>query len=147
MHNPKLIVLDEPTGGLDPLMQKNFFDLLREENKKGVTIFFSSHILSEVQKLCGRVAIIKEGELIKIESMSDLFKNNYKRFHLDLKQEVEKNFFNMPGVSDLRVTGSQVSFLYNGDINIAAKKILQLELLDLLVDEPDLEEIFMHYYK
>lgn len=66
LHEPKLIILDEPTGGLDPLMQQKFFDLLREENEKGVTILFSSHILSEVQKLCDRVAIIKEGRIIKV---------------------------------------------------------------------------------
>lgn len=147
LHSPKLIVLDEPTGGLDPLIQKNFFDLLKEESKKGATVFFSSHILSEVQRLCDRVAIIKEGELIKIESMDDLTKNNYKRFHVDLKQKVEKNFFNIPGVNDLKIADSQVSFIYKGDINTMAKKILQLDLLDLIIDEPDLEEIFMHYYK
>ena len=66
LHEPKLIILDEPTGGLDPLMQQRFFDLLRDENKKGATILFSSHILSEVQKLCDRVAIIKDGKIIKI---------------------------------------------------------------------------------
>jgi ABC-2 type transport system ATP-binding protein len=71
LHDPKLIILDEPTGGLDPLMQQKFFDLIHEENKKGATIFLSSHILSEVQRLCDRVAIIKEGKIIQVEKMSD----------------------------------------------------------------------------
>ena len=70
LHEPKLIILDEPTSGLDPLMQQKFFDLLEEENKKGATILFSSHILSEVQRLCNRVAIIKEGKIIKVEKIS-----------------------------------------------------------------------------
>lgn len=147
LHSPKLIILDEPTGGLDPLMQKNFFDLLREENKKGATIFFSSHILSEVQKLCDRVAIIKEGQLVKIESMDTLSKNNYKRFHLSLKHKVDKNIFDISGVNNLQVTDSQVSFLFKGDINMVIRKIAGIDLDDLLVDEPDLEEIFMHYYR
>jgi len=147
LHSPKLIILDEPTIGLDPLIQKNFFDLLRQENKAGTTIFFSSHILSEVQKLCDRVAIIKEGELIKVESMGNLAKNNYKRFRLTSKQKVEKDFFDIPGVSDLKVAESQVSFLYKGDVNTITHKLVQLDLTDLFVDEPDLEEIFMHYYR
>lgn len=147
LHSPKLIFLDEPTGGLDPLMQRNFFDLLNEENKKGATIFFSSHILSEVQKLCHRVAIVKEGELIDIESMDTVAEKKYKRFNITVKQKVENDFFNMSGVSDLKIINSQVSFLYKGDINTVARKITQLDLIDLFIDEPDLEEIFMHYYR
>ena len=82
LHEPKLIILDEPTSGLDPLMQQKFFDLLQQENKKGTTVLFSSHILSEVQKLCSRVAIIKEGRIIKVETMSALTEDNYKRSSL-----------------------------------------------------------------
>ncbi len=78
LHEPKLLILDEPTGGLDPLMQNTFFELLAEERKKGTTIFFSSHILSEVQKMCDRVAIIKEGELVKVETIENLTKKNLK---------------------------------------------------------------------
>jgi ABC-2 type transport system ATP-binding protein len=147
LHSPKLIILDEPTGGLDPLIQRNFFDLLRDESQKGATIFFSSHILSEVQKLCDRVAIVKEGELINIESMTDLANTNYKRFHVTSKQQVAKEYFDIPGVSDLKIEDSQTSFLYKGDINTIARKITELDLLDLFIDEPDLEEIFMHYYR
>lgn len=147
LHSPKLIILDEPTGGLDPLMQKNFFDLLREENKKGATIFFSSHILSEVQKLCDRVAIIKEGELVNIESMDDLARSNYKRFHITVNQEVAKDYFAISGVSDLSMTNSHVSFIYKGDINIVLRKVVEIDLADVLIGEPDLEEIFMHYYR
>jgi ABC-2 type transport system ATP-binding protein len=79
LHNPKLLILDEPTTGLDPLMQENFFELLRSENRKGMTIFFSSHLLSEVQMLCKRVAIIKEGKIIKVVDIETLRKKGLKK--------------------------------------------------------------------
>lgn len=79
LHSPKLIILDEPTSGLDPLMQKKFFDLIQEENRNGATVFFSSHILSEVQKMCDRVGFIKEGKLIKLDTMASLKEDSYKR--------------------------------------------------------------------
>ena len=83
LHNPKLLILDEPTTGLDPLMQSVFFDLLRSENKKGMTIFFSSHILSEVQMLCKRVAIIKEGKIIQMEDIDNLRKKQLKKVSIE----------------------------------------------------------------
>jgi ABC-2 type transport system ATP-binding protein len=147
LHDPDLIMLDEPTGGLDPLMQKNFFELLREENRAGKTVFFSSHILSEVQKICHRVAIIKEGELIKIESMESLIQHNYKRVQLDAKQKLERALFDFEGVSDLKLEDERVSFLYKGDVNTIAAKIAQIDLVDFTVDEPELEDIFLHYYQ
>lgn len=147
LHSPKLIILDEPTGGLDPLMQQKFYDILKNENKKGATIFFSSHVLSEVQKLCDRVAIIKDGKLVKIESMKDLAKNNYKRFKLFPKNMIDKSVFNINGVKNLKISKKEIEFIYRGDINIINAKILGLDLMDLRIDEPDLEEIFMHYYK
>lgn len=147
LHSPKLIILDEPTGGLDPLMQQKFYDLLRAENKKGATIFFSSHVLSEVQKLCDRVAIIKDGKLIKIESIKDLAKNNHKRFLIITKDSFDKNIFNIDGVKNLKISGPEIKFLYKGDINIINKIILSLNLLDIRIDEPDLEEVFLHYYE
>jgi ABC-2 type transport system ATP-binding protein len=148
LHEPKLIILDEPTGGLDPLIQQNFFNLLREENKKGATILFSSHILSEVQKLCHRVAIIKDGEIIRVETISSLLENNYRRFKLDTATHVDKQYFDdIKGVSDLVVDGKAVSFLYRGRINEAIRTVAKLDLTNILVEEPDLEEIFLHYYQ
>jgi ABC-2 type transport system ATP-binding protein len=147
LHEPKLIILDEPTGGLDPLMQQRFFDLLREENKKGVTILFSSHILSEVQKLCDRVAIIKDGKIVKIDNIKDLAKDTHKRFKLEFKGEIDrKQVTELIGVSDLAFDDNNASFLLKGNINEAIKLIAGFELTNLLVEEPDLEEIFMHYY-
>ena len=147
LHSPKLIILDEPTGGLDPLIQQKFFDILKVENKKGATILFSSHILSEVQKLCGRVAIIKEGKIIKVEEISSLIKNTYKRITLDSAKVLKETDFKIPGISDFKSTSGSVSFLYNGDINIVTKVIAGQNLTNLLIQEPDLEEIFLHYYK
>ncbi|MBL4953235.1 ABC transporter ATP-binding protein [Neobacillus sp. OS1-32] len=147
LHEPKLIILDEPTSGLDPLMQQKFFDLLKEENKKGTTILFSSHILSEVQKMCDRVAIIKEGELVKVEKISTLKENNHKRFKLETKAPMPQGFLQIAGVQNLEIDGLHVSFLYSGNINLMLQKLAQLELLNLWIEEPDLEEIFMHYYE
>jgi ABC-2 type transport system ATP-binding protein len=147
LHEPKLIILDEPTSGLDPLMQQKFFDLLKEENKKGTTILFSSHILSEVQKMCDRVAIIKEGQIVKVEKISTLKENNHKRFKLETKSLIEKGFFNLAGVTNMEVKDHMVTFLYSGNINIIMKKLSEIELTNLWIEEPDLEEIFMHYYE
>ena len=145
-HEPKLIILDEPTGGLDPLIQQEFFNLLKDENAKGATILFSSHILSEVQKLCDRVAIIKEGTIIKVEQIKTLLENSTKRFKLELNTVPDSSVFGIAGVSDLAAAGNSVSFLYRGRVNDITKILAEQNLIDLLVEEPDLEEIFMHYY-
>lgn len=147
LHEPKLIILDEPTSGLDPLMQQKFFDLLKEENKKGTTILFSSHILSEVQKLCDRVAIIKEGKIITVEKISTLKENNHKKIKIETISNIDKNYFNIEGVSNLEIKDNTVSFLFRGNINLIMKNLSSIELSNLWVDEPDLEEIFMHYYE
>ncbi|MFA9396657.1 MAG: ABC transporter ATP-binding protein [Clostridiaceae bacterium] len=147
LHEPKLIILDEPTSGLDPLMQQKFFDLLLEENKKGTTILFSSHILSEVQKLCDRVAIIKEGKIVKVEKISTLKENNYKKIKIEVESDIDKNIFNITGVSNLVIDKNIITFLYKGDINLIVEKICKIKIKNLWVEEPDLEEIFMHYYE
>lgn len=146
LHEPKLIILDEPTSGLDPLMQQKFFDIIMDENKNGATVFFSSHILSEVQKMCSRVAFIKEGKIIKLEKMSTLQENNYKRISIEAKSDINKEIFNIRGVSDLEVKDNTANFIFKGNINSIMKKINEIELLNISIGEPDLEEIFMHYY-
>ena len=147
LHEPKLLILDEPTSGLDPLMQQKFFELLEMENKKGATILFSSHILSEVQKLCNRVAIIKEGKLVTVEKISTLQENNYKKFKIDTKSAVGEDDFNLTGVTNLEVKGHIVSFLFKGNINLVLKKIAEMDITNIWIEEPDLEEIFLHYYE
>lgn len=147
LHEPKLIILDEPTSGLDPLMQQKFFDLILEENKKGATVLFSSHILNEVQKLCHRVAIIKEGRIIKVENINTLNENNYKKFKVEMVSHVDKEYFNISGVNDLTIKNNIVSFLFRGDINDMVEKLHGIKIANLWIEEPSLEEIFMHYYK
>ena len=146
LHEPKLIILDEPTSGLDPLMQQNFFELLEEENKKGATILFSSHILNEVQRLCNRVAIIKEGKIVTVEKISTLQENTYKKFKIEAKLKLEPPYFHLTGVNNLEVKDNVASFLFKGNINTVMKKIADIEITNLWIEEPDLEEIFMHYY-
>ncbi|MFA5867211.1 MAG: ABC transporter ATP-binding protein [Actinomycetota bacterium] len=147
IHDPKLIILDEPTGGLDPLMQQKFFELVHEENRKGATIFLSSHVLSEVQRLCDRVAIIKEGRIIQIEKMSDLAQSNYSQFRVVANKPIEPGYFDMPGISNLQTNTTRASFLFKGNLNTITRKLADLDLQSLLVEEPDLEEIFLHYYE
>jgi len=147
LHEPKLIILDEPTSGLDPLMQQKFFNLLKEENKKGTTILFSSHILSEVQKLCNRVAIIKEGKIIKVEKISTLQENNYKKIKIEVQSDIDKDFFNINGVNNLDIKDNIITFLFKGNINLITRKLHEINIFNIWIEEPDLEEIFMHYYE
>ncbi len=146
LHSPKVIILDEPTSGLDPLMQHEFFDIIREENERGATVLFSSHILSEVQRLCDRVAIIKEGSIIRIDEMAAINRQAYKQFRItsgDLRQA------DLPpsDVSDFHQDGNELSFLFRGDIDAMLKLISRYHVTDIQIEEPTLEEIFMHYYE
>ncbi len=147
LHEPKLIILDEPTSGLDPLMQQKFFDLILEENKKGATVLFSSHILGEVQKLCNRVAIIKEGRIIKVEDIKTLQESNYKKFKVEATTGLDKGYFDIAGVNNLETKNNIISFIFSGDINLIVEKLSEIKIANLWVEEPSLEEIFMHYYK
>ncbi|XMB67525.1 ABC transporter ATP-binding protein [Mycoplasmatota bacterium zrk1] len=146
LHSPKLLVLDEPTSGLDPLMQQKFFKLIAEENKKGATVLFSSHILSEVQQLCDRVAIIKDGEIVSVEDVKALQHDNYKKFTVR-GTGLNNGKFNIDGVTQLVERDDKVKFFYKGDINKIIEIVSKLVLTDLVVEEPTLEEIFMHYYE
>jgi len=146
LHSPKLIVLDEPTSGLDPLMQKKFFDIIEGENKKGATVFFSSHILAEVQSLCNRVAIIKDGAIIKIDDINTLREDNYKKITLRGLSNDAKHLL-IEGVTNVDYSIDTLKFFYKGDINHMTHLISAETLKDVLIEEPTLEEIFMHYYK
>jgi ABC-2 type transport system ATP-binding protein len=146
LHQPKLLFLDEPTAGLDPLMQRNFFQLIREENQRGVTVFFSSHILGEVQRMCNRVAIIKEGRIIEIADIHTLQQDNYKKVRV-AADNLATEFFNLPGVTNLEHNHDAIRFFYKGDINTVMRKISEIEVSDVTIEEPTLEEIFMHYYE
>ena len=141
-HRPRLLVLDEPTSGLDPLMQREFFSILRERNQEGATVFLSSHVLSEIQRNCRRAAIIREGRLIACDSVEALSKTNAKRVTVHGELDIEK----LPGVRDIQPLDGGASFLFGGDINALVNKLAACRLTDLSVAEPDLEEIFLHYY-
>ena len=140
--DPALLILDEPTGGLDPLMQREFFDILRERNRKGVTVFLSSHVLSEVQRNCTRAAVIREGKIIACDSVDALAKTNAKRISVRGRVELE----GLDGIRDRKAVEKGVSFLYSGDMNRLIQRLSEGEISDLSVSEPDLEEIFLHYY-
>lgn len=144
LHSPKLIILDEPTAGLDPLVQQTFFEILREENARGATVFFSSHILSEVQKSCKRVAILKDGHLAGLKTVSELRESGYKKVSVTAKSPVPDGYFG--SAAGLTADGAQVTFLYQGDINALFQKIAGLPIEDALIEEPSLEDIVLHYY-
>ena len=146
LHSPKLLFLDEPTAGLDPLMQRKFFDLIRQENARGVTVFFSSHILGEVQRLCTRVGIIREGKIAEISDIRTLQQNNYKKVRVTAAG-LNPGAFDLPGVTNLQADDSTLSFFFKGDINAVLGKISAVQVTDVTIEEPTLEEIFMHYYE
>ena len=128
---------------MSPLMQREFFDIIKERQQRGATIFLSSHILSEVQRNCSRAAIIREGRIIASGSVEDLAKTNAKRV------SVAGNFdlCGLDGIRDLNVGDRTASFLYNGDINRLLDRLSEGDVSDLSISEPDLEEIFLHYYE
>lgn len=146
-HNPKLYILDEPTGGLDPLMQKEFFRILKEKNRQGATVFLSSHILSEIQKNCNKAAIIKDGCLVAQGRVDELVGTGTKR--VTVQGEVDGVTEGLSDIRDLHITKEEgsISFLYGGKIGDLVNHLSQFRLTDLSLREPDLEEIFMHYYE
>jgi ABC-2 type transport system ATP-binding protein len=148
IHHPGLLIMDEPTTGLDPLMQSVFFELLRSENQKGMTVFFSSHILSEVQMLCKRVAIIKEGKIIRIEDIDNLRKKQLKKVFIEFGEVISIESFNITGTKNLNGgPGNVLSFLYSGNINDLISYLSGKMINNLIIEEPSLDEIFMHYYQ
>ena len=141
-HNPRLLILDEPTGGLDPLMQREFFAILRERNEQGTSIFLSSHVLSEIQRNCNRAAIIREGKIIACDSVEALSDTSAKKviIHGDI------DISSLSCVRSIQQNKDSVSFLYSGDLNLLMKVLSQNDIKDISISEPDLEEIFLHYY-
>lgn len=146
VHEPKLIILDEPTSGLDPLMQEAFFEILKEEKARGATIFLSSHILSEVKRICDRVGIIKNGQLIKIESMDKITKTDFSIVTI-ISEEFKKLDLPMKDVVVKERQDDKIKFIYKGNINDLLKSLSKINIVDLKIEEPTLEEVFMHYYK
>ena len=146
VHQPDLLVMDEPTSGLDPLMQNIFFEMLQAENKKGTTIFFSSHILSEVQNVCHRAAIIKNGEIIATENIQTLLKKQMKKVTLSFKQKPERLEY-LIGSQNQTWRDDVLTFEYVGPIDTLIRWISNFTLHDVILEEPDLESIFINYYE
>ena len=142
-HTPELLILDEPTSGLDPLMQREFFAILQERSRAGATVFLSSHVLSEVQRNCTRASIIREGKIIACGSVDSLTRASAKRITVHGAVDLT----GLDGIRDRTVSGDTVSFLYSGDVNRLVQTLSRSRLRDLTVAEPDLEEIFLHYYQ
>ena len=142
-HSPKLLILDEATSGLDPLMQREFFEILQERNRAGATVFLSSHVLSEIQRNCTRAAIIRGGKIVTSGAVSTLADSGARRIQLRGRLDLT----GLTGIRDLTQTGDSLSFLYSGDLQVLLKALSQGQVQDLTIAEPDLEEIFMHYYE
>ena len=145
VHDPKLIILDEPTSGLDPIMQDVFYNILKEEREKGNTIFYSTHILSEIKKICDRVGIIKDGNLIKVETLKEMKNNNL--VIVTIKSRKIANIKTELKFKILEETEEEIKILYNDDINKLIKLLECYNLEKLLIEELSIEDMFIHYYK
>ncbi len=146
MHNPKILIFDEPTSGLDPLVVEDFFKLLEEEKKKGTTILFSTHILSEVKKLCDRIGIIKDGELVKISDVVSLADDSFSIVTI-VGAEYKKMRLPMKDIIIKEENKKMIKFIYKGNINDLIQVLSDVKIEHLTVEEPDIEDIFMNYYR
>ena len=142
-HNPELLILDEATSGLDPLMQRAFFEILQERNKAGVTVFLSSHVLSEIQRNCTRAAIIRGGKVITSGAVSALAQSSARRVQLQGAVDLT----GLPGIRDLSRADGHMSFLYSGEMQPLLNRLSQSRVEGLTIAEPNLEEIFLHDYE
>lgn len=141
-HDPEMLILDEPTSGLDPLMQREFFQILKERNQQGTTVFLSTHVLSEIQRNCTCAAILREGKIIACGSVEELSKTNARRISLRGRFDEQ----GLSGIRDLTRREDSVSFLYGGPMNPLLTRLAAGRVEDLTISEPDLEEVFLHYY-
>ena len=146
MHEPKLLIMDEPTSGLDPIMKSNFFELLREQKRNGTTIFFSSHVLSEVQRICDMVAIIKEGSILKVANVDEISETKFKKVRILFSNVKEASMFSSEFAHDIVINGNMATALYEGDVKDIMKELLKYNPENVWMEEPDLEEIFLNYY-
>ena len=144
-HDPELAILDEPTEGLDPLMQRSFYELLAERKKAGRTTFFSSHILSEVERVCDRVAIVRTGELVALSDISELLMRRRRRVEMRVEGPPPA-LEGVPGISDVQAHEGLVSCQLEGDPSAFIRAIGGLRITDLTIEPARLEEAFMEYY-
>jgi len=147
MHQPELIIMDEPTLGLDPLLQNEIYDIFDEMQERGHTIFVSSHNLPEVQRICDRVGIIKEGKLVGIETVSALGEKRLRRITARFDAKFEKEDFRFDGVERIEDLSDGLILTVRGDINPIVKKLAGHKLLDLEISHATLEDVFLEFYK
>jgi ABC-2 type transport system ATP-binding protein len=146
-HRPDLLVLDEPTSGLDPLVQQSFFEVLHEAQSEGRTVFLSSHVLSEVEKTCSRVAIIREGRLVRVDRVDALRDLAHHQVELRFAGPVPlEEFKALPGVSDVASTDHALTLRVAGAITPVVREASKYDLLDFVSREPSLEETFLAQY-
>lgn len=134
--------MDEPTSGLDPLMQREFYSILKERNEQGATVFLSSHMLSEIQRYCKHAAVIREGKLLVSDSVKTLGHTGAKRVTLKGINKLPQ----LEGIRDVKTDESSINFLYSGKPDLLLKALSELSVMDVTITEPDLEDVFMHYY-
>ncbi len=147
MHDPELFVLDEPTLGLDPLIQREFYSLVKEEKARGRTVFLSSHILPEVERVCDRVGIIRDGRLVTVEEVESLKRKKRRKMDLVLSEDPSEAMLRIPGTQLVRRDGRRLEYLVSGDVQALLKEVATLPVQDIVFPEPTLEEAFMDFYQ
>ncbi|SDR19056.1 ABC transporter ATP-binding protein [Natronobacterium texcoconense] len=162
MHDPDLVILDEPTGGLDPLMKQRFAEFVRSEKARGVTVFLSSHILGEVRRLCDRVGIIRDGRLVAVEPVEALLDRSGKVVRLRADEPIPRTAVDIEGVYDLETSleaesvdreateqetvFTECTFTFTGDVNDLVERLREHRLVDLSIEEAPLEDVFLRFY-
>jgi ABC-2 type transport system ATP-binding protein len=147
MHQPELLVLDEPTQGLDPFMQQEFYRLISECREGGRTVFLSSHVMPEIERVCDRVGIIREGRLAAVEDIGELRAKEMRTVELHFAHPVPREAFaSLPGVRDVQAEGDQMRCTVVGHMDAVVKAAAAFEVVDLMSHEPNLEEIFLAFY-
>lgn len=147
MHEPELLILDEPTTGLDPLMQQEFLSMVREAREAGQTVFMSSHVLAEVQQVADRVGIVRDGRLVALEPVESLGKRAVRRVEIHFESTVPaERFTGLEGVSDVAVEGGALRCTVDGRLDPLVKEAAKHTVIDLISEEPDLEDTFLSYY-
>lgn len=147
MHDPEILILDEPTGGLDPLMQQEFYDLLQQLKERGRTIFLSSHILSEVERVCDRVGIVRQGQLVDVRAIEDLKQKKVRHMEVLFRGPVNTaDFLKLPQVTDARAYDNHMRLTVQGDVDALVKELSRHDVADLTFTQPSLEDFFMSFY-
>ena len=146
-HDPELLLLDEPTLGLDPLVQQAFREVVLDFAARGRAVLFSSHVLSEVEAVCGRVAILRTGEIVTVESIENLRRKMVRRLQVRFRGAVPEDLAKTPGVTRTQVTGNDVVMWVQGEVNPLLRRLAQNDIKNFVFPEPELEDIFMSYYQ